>query len=828
MSTSRELAIIDFVTKNIDDQKALAQYFSILTVPLPASVLLLKFPVDGTYENLLCYAGIKGTAYFKYLVELATPAALQLAISESNSSLLRMLANAGKYNLEAPFLQLLEKISSNTIDEAVFNEDKPNNNYFFIETNGISELILKSLLAKISSPVLHRIVAATRFNGFNLLFGVIAEATSLTPALLQILLEHLDDKTKENLLFTPSNGLIFFEMLFYRKFNNKEAYIASIFRGLGDKIRNAIVRKKYYSDINFFIYLIGLHENKILTVSTVHEILASIDQTVLDTLSLTHVNGMTMIFLLLNWFSEKNFMGLRDIDIANDSPRIELIKCILNYLSPKVIISFIANPPDYWKMYKYSLIDPAYIEELEHDAHLGCLARRSPTLLNQILRIALLENYPLNLSSEILHLLNTENLRLYFMQHPELDLQNQEGPKGLTNLFYASSFQKRIKKADKDFLVDVNFFLNLYNYLIKLMPEVVVLIVIDYIEKTTPVAGRFLYETGKEKSHHKTSEMKTTYHILKDFFPHADELIFKQDEASIISGYLADSFYLDNITASRLKKEKMALTESKAFFNKTQTITSATLSSHIKKVAAAKLALHKFIAPKIKKYGVTNLLELKKHYEDKTHVAKLNKLDLLEKNVRVSEKEYLKVSIKFLLESWDKKFVKKPTAAQKLQTETRAYGFECKDMQHDGNCFFHAVIDQLARRELECLGRNIQELRIAAICYMLDHLDKYKDFLDEHDGSLAEFVNKNLDSSNWADHLIISALANALSVNIVIIRSDGAAPNVVLQKNPVATLFIGHEVGQHYQSLVYNKDLVRTKTLDDYLIYENSLTNFKR
>lgn len=142
-----------------------------------------------------------------------------------------------------------------------------------------------------------------------------------------------------------------------------------------------------------------------------------------------------------------------------------------------------------------------------------------------------------------------------------------------------------------------------------------------------------------------------------------------------------------------------------------------------------------------------------------------------------------------------------------LKHEALKWGLDYKEMSGDGNCFFHAIADQLHMRTRIQQETHIT-LREKAINYILNHLDDYRDFVVD----LNKFINDNVQDRTWADNVMISALSRALNVSIVIVRSDHAAPTIFKQPKQKATLYIGYEVGLHYQSLIGKPRITATPT----------------
>ena len=65
-----------------------------------------------------------------------------------------------------------------------------------------------------------------------------------------------------------------------------------------------------------------------------------------------------------------------------------------------------------------------------------------------------------------------------------------------------------------------------------------------------------------------------------------------------------------------------------------------------------------------------------------------------------------------------------------------------------------------------------------------------------------------------ADHVAIIALSRILNITIVIIRSDGAEPNIFKRPNSKGIAYLGFEEELHYGSLYRRLDWVPNKLID--------------
>lgn len=121
--------------------------------------------------------------------------------------------------------------------------------------------------------------------------------------------------------------------------------------------------------------------------------------------------------------------------------------------------------------------------------------------------------------------------------------------------------------------------------------------------------------------------------------------------------------------------------------------------------------------------------------------------------------------------------------SDKLIIAAKEYGFNCEDVDRDGNCVFHAIAKQLNVRHNA--QYSFKELKNIAFEHIKLNKNKYGGFID-HEGI------------DTVHHII--ALSFELSINIVVIRGDNKNPNIFKQNNAVNTVYIGYD-GGHYQSL---------------------------
>ncbi len=137
-----------------------------------------------------------------------------------------------------------------------------------------------------------------------------------------------------------------------------------------------------------------------------------------------------------------------------------------------------------------------------------------------------------------------------------------------------------------------------------------------------------------------------------------------------------------------------------------------------------------------------------------------------------------------------------------LLTQATRYGFAIEDrlVWHDGNCFLHAVEDQLKIRNIE-QNVSYEQLRERAAAFMLTHSEEFKPFIEALDEANPEsYIRRAYKDGEWVDDPMISALARTMDMTFIIIRSDVEQPTVI-NPDKEHCLYIGYYVGLHYVSL---------------------------
>ncbi len=126
----------------------------------------------------------------------------------------------------------------------------------------------------------------------------------------------------------------------------------------------------------------------------------------------------------------------------------------------------------------------------------------------------------------------------------------------------------------------------------------------------------------------------------------------------------------------------------------------------------------------------------------------------------------------------------------------RQYGYDCHNVDGDGNCFFRAVAHQLQR-----LGQpeSHDTLRAQAAAEVGRHATYYGNFMA---GSVGEAVTQMARPGEWVGQIATQAIARLKRVIIVVIPHDGSSPVVMKPRGADRVMVLGNQVNYHFQSLI--------------------------
>ncbi len=181
------------------------------------------------------------------------------------------------------------------------------------------------------------------------------------------------------------------------------------------------------------------------------------------------------------------------------------------------------------------------------------------------------------------------------------------------------------------------------------------------------------------------------------------------------------------------------------------------------------------------------------------------KLDMIEDNAQYFK--YTDTKFKFMLldESYSMGF---PLIENK--------GFRLKDVERDGNCLFRAIEHQLW---LNQVIYTHEELRRVSVNYIIENPSQFEGFVVEN---LDKYLESMSSFGTWADHVVIRALAQAISINIVIYDEN---LNIhATNPNAQVTAEIFYVGGNHFQSVIEAPNPVISQTP---IINENNETELQ-
>jgi len=146
---------------------------------------------------------------------------------------------------------------------------------------------------------------------------------------------------------------------------------------------------------------------------------------------------------------------------------------------------------------------------------------------------------------------------------------------------------------------------------------------------------------------------------------------------------------------------------------------------------------------------------------------------------------------------------------KRLQANAKLYGYACKNVFKDGNCFFYALLHQLNLFDkMKYQDYTSTKIRHDILENIILYRDFYQAFIEQ---PFDEFITKMHASGEWVHDVMVYASSCHFNVNIAIVRSDDNAPTILQRSNPLTTFYLGYEVGSHYQSLVKDPAMIATR-----------------
>lgn len=500
-------------------------------------------------------------------------------------------------------------------------------------------------------------------------------------------------------------------------------------------------------------------------------------------------------------FGCSNKIRLKEILVPIESINIkQSVIAILPYMSDTRLAQIVKNPFDYQKMKELFPPDEEHIlrlgylvQKISYISFLEIISVDNAELFNLIIKRLLVMGEKIQFTSVFLESINSENLAYLLAQHPEIEhdyLQKKSPGLVIINKWMhakkLAKYLKTTREADAQLTERIVPLLSIYSLLNTHCGfyQAISLIILNFLENDTIYFERITAESKKiDVLDSLPRELATPVEKKK-----SPLLSLNLNKTTIFSKFPSPSNEL------KLMRERRSIKSQ--YTNKSKKILKdAKDSKKLDSGASSSDYMVKF------DHYEQQLDQVRRKYQ-------LNYLGvLLTKWGTFKRTESLDLSMPTSLSS-----------SMRLKLIANLYGYQSKDVARDGNCFFHAIADQINEQKIDCNIRvNHKSLRALAIDFIVKHPDDYRDYLDEHERDLDFFISKNIIFGTWVDHIMISALSRALNMTIAIVRSDGSDPTVIKQAEPIATLVIGHEVGYHYQSLVSDPLLPVTKNLQRFI-----------
>lgn len=107
-----------------------------------------------------------------------------------------------------------------------------------------------------------------------------------------------------------------------------------------------------------------------------------------------------------------------------------------------------------------------------------------------------------------------------------------------------------------------------------------------------------------------------------------------------------------------------------------------------------------------------------------------------------------------------------------VATAAQHNGFHVVNVKSDGNCAYHAIVDQL---KIVGIESDVGQLRQQAVNYLMTHREKVDSnfFTKSQYSTCEEYLGKHSMDKCWADELMLRAVGACLQTNIRILHNSG-------------------------------------------------------
>lgn len=136
-------------------------------------------------------------------------------------------------------------------------------------------------------------------------------------------------------------------------------------------------------------------------------------------------------------------------------------------------------------------------------------------------------------------------------------------------------------------------------------------------------------------------------------------------------------------------------------------------------------------------------------------------------------------------------------------------GFRIVGVPSDGNCGFHAVVDQLSAHGVLA---DAATLRTQAVSYLKDHSELIEQnfLVSKQYPSVSHYLNKQATDGSWVDEMVLRAISCCIGRDIHILHDNGHTTKLESTENSSEPINLGLIGEQHYVSLHVRPDAGKT------------------
>lgn len=157
--------------------------------------------------------------------------------------------------------------------------------------------------------------------------------------------------------------------------------------------------------------------------------------------------------------------------------------------------------------------------------------------------------------------------------------------------------------------------------------------------------------------------------------------------------------------------------------------------------------------------------------------------------------------------------IRQASNQRNMERAANEWGLTCKNVPDDGDCFFHAALEQLIALSKIPSHSTASELRAQTVLHLEQHRKDYELLITENTWDEYIYLSKN--KNFWADQILMLAFSRIYRSQMLIIDDHNSPPIIFKPQKAKHMLYFGHISNNHFQILLSKPELKAEKSLTE-------------